>query len=93
MWAVGDREDAIARHGHAAVDAAGCIADQSFGPWLPIPPDFASVAGIERVAPLALVIHDAVDHERRHLERPPYVKTHFGASLLTLVLSICVSVV
>ena len=69
MRVVGHHEQAIARDGHAAVDAARGVADEPPRARPLEPPDLAAVAGVERVALVrAGDVHDAVDDDRRDFE-------------------------
>ena len=66
---VGDHEDAIAVHRHAAVDAGGGVAGQALRARPLIVPDAAPGPGVQGVALVgAGHVHDAVDDDRRHLQ-------------------------
>jgi len=58
-------------------------------------PDLAAVPRIERVSFVhRRHVHDAVDYDRRHLERggaPGIANIHLGASRVTLLVSIWLS--
>src|SRR5207237_4295082 len=65
----GNHEHALARNGHAPVDAPGGVADEVFGSWTLVVPDLAARPRIERVALVgAGHIHHAVDDDWRHLQ-------------------------
>ena len=69
MGVVGRHEQAIAGHGHAAIDAARRHADQAARARPAVVPDLAAAAGVERVEVVGGGdVHHAVHDHRRHLQ-------------------------
>ncbi len=66
---IGDHEDAVAVHRHAAVDSRGGVAGEALRPRPLIVPDAPPRPRVQRVALVGVGdVHHPVDHDRRHLQ-------------------------